>query len=235
MTCVSFRSLNSLTAAGFGFVLLGTVSLKAQAQGNLTISNAYGSNLSVSLLGHTPDPFSVFAGSFYANLVGGPTTFPASFEAYCVDINSPAHFGGAYGVNITSSSSLSHGTQVSWMGNHALYLFEQHPGYTPNEQRAALQLGIWNTLYDTDNTISNGNFALDFASDPKIETLANLYLTDSAGKSMPGSQILDATGHSYQALINAQTPEPGTIAYLAILSGGSLSLLRRRKSNRPRK
>ena len=230
------RILHCLAVSGTLTLLLGAVSPTAQAQGSLTIVNGYGNDVSVGLAGHTPTtPFSVFAGDFNSSLSGGPAGYPTRFESYCVDINSAVHLGSAYAVTESSSSGLNRAGQVNWLAENAVSLFSTNPGYTATEQRASLQLAIWNTLYDTDNTVNSGNFYLDTTPLNNEFTLANLYLSASANKTALGvnNKISDNSVHSgnwYQALIKSgTTPEPGTIAYLAVLGGGCLSLLRRRR------
>lgn len=224
------RTLRRLAVAVISTLLLGAVVMTAQAQGNLTITNGYGNNVTVGLTGHVPTPFGVFAGDFNSYLSGGPAGYPTFFESYCVDINSAANLGSPYAVTEASSSTLNRGGQVTWLAENAIYLFASNPGYTANQQRASLQLAIWNTLYDTDNTVSIGSFYLD-TGPAGVETLANLYLTSSVGKTAAGvnNKISDNSGHGYQTLIKAGTPEPGAIAYLSVLGGGCLSLLGRRR------
>jgi hypothetical protein len=226
------RILHCLAVAGTLTLLSGAVSLTAQAQGNLTIVNGYGNDVSVGLTGHTPVKFGVFAGDFGSSLAGGPVGYPTLFESYCVDINSAAHLGSAYAVTESSSSGLNRAGQVTWLAENAVYLFSTNPGYTADEQRASLQLAIWNTLYDTDNTVNSGSFYLDTTPLNNEYTLANLYLTASVGKTATGvnNKISDNSGNGYQTLIKANsTPEPGTLAYLSVVGGGCLSLLKRRR------
>lgn len=216
--------------AGIWAGLLGTASLVSQAQGNLTLATGSGANMSVSLTGHTPNPFSVYAGSFNGTLVGGPASYPTSFEAFCVDINAAAHVGApAYAINLTTTNSLTNGGRVAWLYNNALFLYSQHTNISSNaaDQRSGLQLAIWNVLYDTDNTVSSGTFSVDIAP-ANSEALANLFLTDSIAKTANGTQLKDASGHSYQAFIGPSTPEPGALAYLSVFSGGCLFALRGR-------
>ena len=215
--------------AGTAILLLGVICLTAQAQGTLTTRNGYGNTVSVGLTGHVPTPFSVFAGDFASYLSGGPAGYPTFFESYCVDLNAAANVTTSYAVTESSSNSLNRAGQVTWLAENAIYLFASNPGYTLNEQRASLQLAIWNTLYDTDNTVNTGSFYLDTGPTNEF-TLANLYLTASATKTAVGvnNKISDNSGHAYQTLIAAGTPEPGAIAYLSILTGGCLSVLGRR-------
>ncbi len=226
MTPTSTSPLRRLAMTGMLLGLAVCASFTANAQANLTVTNGYQSSVSVSLTGHVPNPFSLLAGSFFGTLTGGPLAFPTNFEAYCVDINTAVRLGPpGYNVNLVTPTS-----RTSWLGTNAIFLYAQHPGFTRIEQRTAMQLAIWNTIYDTDNSVTPGagTFSDDVVT-ANIENLANLYLTDSIGKSSPGTQFVDTLGASHsQTLLFAGTPEPGTVAYLSVFGAGFLAVVRGR-------
>jgi hypothetical protein len=102
------------------------------------------------------DGYSVYLGSVLIGVGLG------TFEGYCVDLQ---HFSGDspeyaeadsmlnWGV---ADSSVTNGTAARLGGGAAAWLYNSYAKGADNTGRAALQLAIWNALYDTDYTVLGG-------------------------------------------------------------------------------
>jgi hypothetical protein len=111
----------------------------------------------------------VTAGVFNADPVGAwtpdPQAFPdVNFQTYCTDII--PHFAASNDYDPTPFATAT-GVNPLWVAGgiqKAAYLYENRvalmagTGHTPAVENAALQLAIWETLYDTTLNIGGGNF-----------------------------------------------------------------------------
>jgi len=134
----------------------------------------------------TLTPFEVFCVDFHTDI-----TLPATFDAVRDSMGNWADPSG-----LTANGS---GERAAWLYQHILPTLDPIPEdqglVEPSlEQRAALQIAIWNALYDSDFTVANNSAAdnhtyltTHFATDPATRTsddiihaavfsLANTYL-----------------------------------------------------------
>lgn len=128
--------------------------------------------------------------------LGDPLDAPATFEAYCVDFNT-AVFGptlpnppGTYAATrddmsawVDGSGLPSHGTgeRAAWLYNEFATTFASDAtSDLGKRQRTALQMAIWNGLYDNDFTVTNdgasANSVYFIEDNHNMTVLANSFL-----------------------------------------------------------
>ncbi len=175
----------------------------------------------------------VWTGEF-TTLLGGDT----DAIAYCVDLFQHAKFGEA-DYDVTGMGQFSRSQQeAAWMmhsyapglGNGIL------AGYDWDTQVAALQVAIWEVIYDEMHSLATGNFRLGGGHSQPVFSLASYYLASIPQTITSASINFSAVyGHEkYQDLLNgvkmaAATPEPAT-GLLFVSSLGVVAYLRRRVS-----
>jgi hypothetical protein len=176
------------------------------------------------------------SGSYYAGQITWdwnapvPSGFDPSIVTYCVDIQH--ELADPQTVDISDTSHLTT-PGVADGGGKAAWLFNTFGStVSTGVQAAALQVAIWEVLYDNDHNLGGGAFQLvrygaytGFDEANKIYDQANLYLTGPGGlfsSSAPNGSYytsvatwLDATGpRGGQDQIT--TPQPGTLALLGV-------------------
>jgi len=132
--------------------------------------------------------------------------------------------------DLFTSGSANAGAKVSWLFNS--YAGAIHARGT-NTQAAALQLAIWEALYDSNQDLSAGAFRATATG--AILTQAQTYLSALYSSSYLGSQAtwLDVDGanpnpaYRGQDQITHGVPEPSTVLMMAM---AGLALIRRRRA-----
>lgn len=175
------------------------------------------------------------AGDFFAQQIGSVTMSnpqglgldPASsFETYCVDILTDIFQATNPTANVPVTVTADAAPMSTWVdpsglnqhgpnaGSKAAWLYEQFAATSvTNDQRSALAMAIWNVLYDTDASVSDGQGSFyvwcdssvpgSFCNpindvgfhtvDGAIVTLANSYLTDVTAAFLLGVPATSAT------------------------------------------
>jgi hypothetical protein len=121
--------------------------------------------------------------------------FNGAFNTYCIDLIENIYFGGNYTFVVAPlqdapKESAYPGDTGGPMGagkaNELAELFGQHYADTlpvgNGVEREAMQLAIWNIIYDTDTSVSTGAgaFYADGDVDPTAICIANCWLADAA-------------------------------------------------------
>jgi hypothetical protein len=144
------------------------------------------------------------------------------YAAYCVDIFQYADGGP---VTETSPVGLPHGDLAAW-------LFETYaPTVTTDAQAAALQVAIWEVLYEDPQSgydVQHGTFRMTGAGEAKQLAQGLLDALPASHTPAAGTIILASDSHKDLMISSgsAPVPEAGTMALLAL--GGTTMILRRR-------
>ncbi len=205
-----------------GFLLIAP----AQARADVINFNGLGRGSAVSTtlsLGGTTYVRNVLAGQL--NWTWAATG--QSFYAYCVDLvnylQSPQTVSKVSSTGFTNGV-VNGGAKAAWLFNtYAAAIF----GSGSNTQAAALQVAIWEAMYDTTNSLTGGAFRL--ATTGAIRTQAQTYL--NALYSGPGgyqtsvATILSTSRGQDQI---TRVPEPATLVFFGLGCAGAGFFVRRR-------
>lgn len=161
-----------------------------------------------------------------------------SFIAYCADPYQSIGRGSweFETTQYTSFDSIGRGWyEAAWLvHNYAPGLGKSVPGYNTRHTISALQASVWETIWDTDHSVTSGNFKLTrgsahtlrlvdymLATIPENIGASDINLTIAAFSPQKQDLILAKTG-------TTATPEPGTMILMGTALAG-FGLYRRRK------
>jgi len=189
---------------------------------------------------------SYYAGEFKWDWVAPiPNGFPESIVTYCVDILHEVTDPQQVALS-TTDDPLFGATSTDGGGKAAWLLNSFAPTVTSGLAAAALQVAIWEVLYDNDHNLSTGSFAIvttdaaytGAARALQIAAQADTYLAQLFSASAPNHEYytstaawLNATSETGGGQDQITTPEPGSLALMAL--AGMLVCLRRRMAARP--
>lgn len=188
------------------------------------------------------------SGSYYAGEINWdwvapiPDGLPASLVTYCVDI--VHEVVSPQNVTISTTADPLFSSPATDAGGKAAWLLNQFaPTVSSGLAAAALQVAIWEVLYDNDHNLSTGSFTLVTTAAAytgatramEIAAQADTYLAQLFSASAPNHEYytstatwLDATLATGGGQDQITTPEPGSFALLAL--AGVIVGLRRRTS-----
>lgn len=231
--------------AGVSLVLAASTA----SAGTLDISAYSGVNVAIKATITSPDVQGTYvAGSATISDLKGlaPYDSTSSFIAFCVDLQHsiapPIDDQNAALQLMSEWDGYGNFTPQTNAGNYAAYLYNTYATLVSTaDERAGLQLALWNVLYDNDFLVGTGAFSASGSASAGARNLANQYLGNLA-LNLATAKTADAywirlypvggnPEDSPQDFIGPRvvtTPDGG--ATLALLGGGlmALGLVRRR-------
>ncbi|MFZ5585302.1 MAG: Cys-Gln thioester bond-forming surface protein [Thermodesulfobacteriota bacterium] len=157
--------------------------------------------------------------------------------AYCIDLGQTINKNVEYNVTVDPVQTHPVSTlQAAWLlGHYAPGLGLATAGYSLQTNITALQVAIWEVIYDHANTdLTSGSFVLKnvYSSESaQVQTLANQYLASlPADIGSTGLTFAGATRSSaVQDLVVGATPEPGSLLLFGSALAAGLGWRRRRR------
>jgi hypothetical protein len=150
-----------------------------------------------------------------------PAGFAGSFYSYCVDFTQNLH--DPQDVTVRSSEGFTNGAADG--GGKAAWLFNQYAAgirsstsSTANIMAAALQVAIWEAMFDGANDLTTGNFILNTSGAIRSqaqEYLSALYVTADTYRTSVAT-ILDVAPYQGQDQIVARVSEPSTLLFMGV-------------------
>ncbi|MBC7938777.1 MAG: PEP-CTERM sorting domain-containing protein [Chitinophagaceae bacterium] len=211
--------------------------MSAQAA-NVTLTGwAFGSGVDVAT-----NRYSGPAGGFGGSLSAAGALDTASFIAYCIELEESFHFGTTPMTGYTVRAGADYFQDrrgdagiAERLGRLFGHLADSGTAVDSAATSSALQLAVWNTVYDTDHSLTTaGSFhataARSSVADSRVDHLANRMLAGAqAGAWRFDVFALERAGsQDFMVLVpRGDVPEPGSLA-LALAAFGALALVRRR-------
>lgn len=153
------------------------------------------------------------------------STGTKSIVTYCADATSPLNNSNnpysVSGVNMNDGSGLALAAKI---------LATNFDVATNKDQQAALQVAIWDALYDNGSSFnySSGKFKVTNGLSSSVLSLASTYYTNGKNSNPTTAvELFTSQGAGGQSQLHV-VPEP---ASLAVLGLGVFGLVRRRKSS----
>lgn len=215
VTLVGCLTLTSREASAETMTLSGLNLSQRVTVGGTNTSNIHGS---------------IYAGELRWEWVGvPPQDFGKVFYSYCVDLANNVR--SPQSVTIEDSNGFTNG--VAFGGEKAAWLFSEYAAGIHDSRdavgSAALQLAIWEAMYDTTNDLTTGGFNA-VGTNATITNRAGQYLTSLYSSTWNAVAIIlnaDLTTGRGQDQIT-QVSEPSTLLFLGLAFFGVATLARRR-------
>jgi len=212
-------------------LLLSGLGLEARA-GLMGVSNFNGGpRVDVELdLGTGPKMIKTRAGSFTTKVTGDKERVDLT---YCVDLLTVAS-NTKFELDLVKVDSGAFG-RAAWLFNEYAETNETLSGKPGRRARAALQIAIWEVVYDTDGVVNSGSIISFDRISTKVLDLTQAYLDASlaagGGSLATGRGLLidyEQEGSRPQDQITA-IPEPGSLGLLGLGMAGLAAVVSHRR------
>ncbi len=204
-------------------ILFTLVMLPAVASADVITAYYSGIGLGTSVSGsrynsatHAWTGFNVWAGQ----IEWTSDSWLGDFYSYCIDLTTPVVNPQVFDSGVPSGISSSDAALIAYLVGH------NAAGVDSNGKAAGLQLAIWNVLYDSDFTVSGGDF---WSGTAGAAGYANGYLASLPHdpSNTGGALFLNALNGQDQV---TPVPEPATM--LLFGTGAAALAVRRRRQTR---
>jgi hypothetical protein len=152
-----------------------------------------------------------------------PDGFAQSFYSYCIDVSNNLVDGQT--VTPRSSNGFTNGandggSKAAWLFNEYAAAIHANNTSTANTQAAALQVAIWEAMYDNSANLGDGNFRLTTTGSIRTQAqsyLASLYNAGSSIYTQSIASVLEvARGDRGQDQIVSRVSEPSTLLLVGV-------------------
>jgi hypothetical protein len=168
---------------------------------------------------------SFIAGELNWSWIGAPPDgFAQSFYSYCVDV--AQYLSDPQEVTVRSSAGFTNGVadggaKAAWLVNqYAESIRSNADASSANIQAAALQVAIWEAMYDSTGNLGTGNFILNTTGAVNSQAqsyLAALYAVGSAAYTSSLATVLEVVSPDRgQDQIVSRVSEPSTILIMGV-------------------
>lgn len=225
-----FSMLRSLVATG-AFLVASAFNASAYT---LTYTGlGMGQNVTIKAGSTQEGAFAGQIGWQFTGSAGTPTGYNNTFYAYCASLEKGLQT--PMDVALRSSNDLTRNNNSPNTGPKAAWLFNTYANaVNSNTTAAALQIAIWETLYDTSYNLSGGYFQLvgaDSSLTNQVNTYLNALNSNFSATTATWFQPLNPT--TAQDMLGpasvSNVPEPGLMSLIAGSSFSGLCLLHRRR------
>ena len=168
-------------------LMLGLILLVSAPADAMVLGLDWGLGTSPITINHNGHNMNVWAGALHAYLGGTlgnplpPNDGHYVGDVFCVDLDHEINLPTEYEVDPLSATALNNGSRAAWL--YSTYL----PSVTSGSAAAALQIALWDVVYDNGDGLGQGAFRYVSGLGAQTTTLAESIIASSSGQSADGT------------------------------------------------